>query len=312
MYHRVRPRLPDRRYYPNMHNTVYADDFAKHVEWLSKTRRLLQKEEFLRCIEGVVRFPEQAVLITFDDGQTDFLRYAFPALKKNSVPAVVFLPVSFVGTNKVFWWDELEHYMLHSRKTEYDISGIRVKKYKEYKVFHKIAADIKKRSDEEKAGLLCRIRESLCPDCAFPERSVMDWDQVKELSSESISFEAHTNNHKLLSSLSGKESEQEIAGSKAGLEQMTGHKVSLMAYPYGYKGSFYESHEIMARDSGYKAAFSTYDGLVSDGAGRFALPRIGIDSTDDLFMLGIKMSGMPRIIKRAIRKVRNTLVKLYA
>lgn len=47
----------------------------------------------------------QSVSLTFDDGYTSFFEYAWPILKKENIPATVFIPYGYVG--KKAGWDYL-------------------------------------------------------------------------------------------------------------------------------------------------------------------------------------------------------------
>ena len=50
----------------------------------------------------------RSVVITFDDGYRDNLLVAKPILEEHGLPATVFVTTGYVGSNRDFWWDELE------------------------------------------------------------------------------------------------------------------------------------------------------------------------------------------------------------
>jgi len=62
--------------------------------------------QFLKNGTAPIVMPEQpgdGIIITFDDGEDSFYKYAFPLLKKYEVRAVVFLIVDYIGKSNT--WD---------------------------------------------------------------------------------------------------------------------------------------------------------------------------------------------------------------
>jgi peptidoglycan/xylan/chitin deacetylase (PgdA/CDA1 family) len=55
---------------------------------------------------GARPLPSHAVLITFDDGWADNLRYAAPVLKSRGMPAVIFVVPDAIITPGNIWWQE--------------------------------------------------------------------------------------------------------------------------------------------------------------------------------------------------------------
>jgi len=90
--------------------------------------------------------PPGATLITFDDGYRDVLRHALPVLQRHGYPAVLFVPLGFVGdprplphekrfaaqgmVNRTLDWDELR---------ELDASGVRIECHG---ISHRALADL--------------------------------------------------------------------------------------------------------------------------------------------------------------------------
>jgi peptidoglycan/xylan/chitin deacetylase (PgdA/CDA1 family) len=102
------------------------------------------------------------------------------------------------------------------------------------------------------------------------EEALLDWQQVAGLAHNGFSFGAHSVNHLVLPALSVDEAEREIAGSKAQIEEHTGERVDLFAYPYGRWSP--AVRDIVSRH--YRGACSTGAGVVDQDADRFALPRV--------------------------------------
>jgi peptidoglycan/xylan/chitin deacetylase (PgdA/CDA1 family) len=73
------------------------------------------------------------------------------------------------------------------------------------------------------------------PVSGIPELELMSWREICEALAGGASVGAHTRTHTDLTRLSPCEAESELAGSKADLEQATGHGVSAFAYPYGLR-----------------------------------------------------------------------------
>ncbi|MCD6505461.1 polysaccharide deacetylase family protein [Candidatus Poribacteria bacterium] len=79
--------------------------FERQVRYIAERFTPITFEELGRILDGRSPMPPRPVIVTFDDGYMDNYLQAFPILKRYGVPATFFIPVGFIGTRKVTWWD---------------------------------------------------------------------------------------------------------------------------------------------------------------------------------------------------------------
>ena len=77
---------------------VTLKDFRKQLQWLKNNGyKTLSMDEFIEIVESGRAFPDDAVLITFDDGYADAFSYAVPELKSRDMKATFFINPWYVG-----------------------------------------------------------------------------------------------------------------------------------------------------------------------------------------------------------------------
>lgn len=109
------------------------------------------------------------------------------------------------------------------------------------------------------------------------QANYMNWDQLKEMEKNGISIQSHTLNHRALEELSDDEIRAELLNSKVLIEKNLGHPVDFLAYPTGT----YNLHIAgIAKDVGYKAAYTIKYGAVDKGSNIYALERVPIFQTE--------------------------------
>ncbi len=107
-------------------------------------------------------------------------------------------------------------------------------------------------------------------------KGYMTWEQLKEMEENGITVQSHTLNHIALEELPDDEMRVELLKSKRILEEKFGHSVDFVAYPTGT----YNLHIAdIAREVGYKGAFTIKYGNVDLGSNFFALERVPIFQT---------------------------------
>lgn len=99
----------------------------------------------------------------------------------------------------------------------------------------------------------------------------MTWEQVREMRRTGFVFGSHTLSHELLSAVSEEEVKKQLIKSREGIEWRLDVPARYLAYP---GGDYNFRIEELARQSGYRAAFTVKFGRVIPGDDMYALKRI--------------------------------------
>jgi peptidoglycan/xylan/chitin deacetylase (PgdA/CDA1 family) len=101
----------------------------------------------------------------------------------------------------------------------------------------------------------------------------LTWQQIKQMSDQGISFQAHTLSHISLPKASDEEIRKQLVKSKEALEWQLHKKVEYLAYP----GGEYDQRVIqLTREAGYRAAFTVNFGRDKVNSTLYTLNRISI------------------------------------
>jgi peptidoglycan/xylan/chitin deacetylase (PgdA/CDA1 family) len=114
---------------------------------------------------------------------------------------------------------------------------------------------------------------------AVSGRPLMSLEEIARMREHGISFGAHTRTHPSLPDLPDGSVEDEIAGSRADLEQSLGEPIQTFAYPYGRRD---ERAVGAARATGFIAACNTHPEHARLGDELMQVPRLEIRGTDSL------------------------------
>jgi peptidoglycan/xylan/chitin deacetylase (PgdA/CDA1 family) len=107
------------------------------------------------------------------------------------------------------------------------------------------------------------------PDTVAVE-NLLSWEQVRELSANSIEFGAHTSSHASLTNLTPDKLVEELANSKEAIERHTGTPCKVFAYPYGD----FNSAVVNFVRRFFVGAVGTNLGFADDTSSLYMLPRI--------------------------------------
>lgn len=88
MYHSVSPA--------SSKYSVIPAEFRRQMAHLMKNYTIVSLNEIKEFVEGKRKLPRKSVAITFDDGYLDNYTNAYPYLRKNKLPATIFIATNYV------------------------------------------------------------------------------------------------------------------------------------------------------------------------------------------------------------------------
>ncbi len=119
--------------------------------------------------------------------------------------------------------------------------------------------------------------------------------QLKILDESGVSIGSHTVTHAYLPQLSEDAIKRELTDSKVELERILGHPVTLFSYPAG--GTTPEVRALV-QSAGYEGAVTTNYGKIAHDF--FGLHRIKVSESNNLFNIGVKVSGLYHLGKKRV------------
>jgi peptidoglycan/xylan/chitin deacetylase (PgdA/CDA1 family) len=122
----------------------------------------------------------------------------------------------------------------------------------------------------------------------------MGWTEIRRVHQHGIEIGSHSATHSKLSELSPARIDEELELSKRAIEDALGSEIQSFSYPYGFPKhdrTFAARIRCQLKAYGYRNAVTTLLGTAGRGCDEFALPRLPINSHDDLSLFKAKLEG---------------------
>ena len=286
-YHRVlsSKELDVEYIQPGMY--VTAETFEMHMRFIKHYFSVLSFADLLRLWSEPTWDDEQRYcVVTFDDGWLDNYTNALPILRRNALPATVFVPTSFIGTDRWFWPEKIAWLCHHAaRHNEERWREATDALRRELSWIGQLGIPIdgtdadaiiegcKRLTQEQIDALVAAWTRQL--GVVLPrERQVINWAEAQEMSSAGVSFGSHSATHRILTHLDPHEVHREVDGSLKALRERPVATVPVFCYP---NGDWSEELGRSVETAGYAAATTTRFGYEGRAPSlRFGLKRIHI------------------------------------
>lgn len=183
---------------------------------------------------------KNACFITFDDGYKDYLDYAYPILKKHSVPSTLFI-LPYQITNKGHIWTSaviffVKHYSFNEISDFFSQRNVIIK-YRDKTNYFKLNLDITKHlcniTQLERMSLIFELRQKFVTDNRVIENELLSFNELRMLGPDIVSVASHSLTHPSFKiEVDPIFVESELKESKEIIEQETKQEVNAFAFPF--------------------------------------------------------------------------------
>jgi peptidoglycan/xylan/chitin deacetylase (PgdA/CDA1 family) len=271
--------------------------FDQHLGLIAKHFTPVGVDDLIGYLEGEP-FPNNPIVISFDDGYRDNLDAAVPILQRHRLKAIFFVATDYVERRRLFWWDQIAWLIGQSKRSEIVLEYPTRQRIAlggewlraELKVLRIIKDTWALELDRFLDGLAeaCGVEWSDAINRELADRMLLDWDGVRALRSAGMDVGSHTRTHRVLHKLPAEQVDDELRGSKQLLEAKLGEPVHAMSFPVS--GREVVDRPLIRRairEAGYRLAFSNSTGVNNlwSGLDRFGIRRFSTDLDVDEPML---------------------------
>jgi len=245
-----------------------ADQLEDQVRFLKRHLQVVTLEEALAVIDGSGRGSTRRcrVLITFDDGSLDNFELAYPVLHSLDVQGVFFLTTDMVGSSHISWWDRIAFLLRTAQRRRFSLSypyplEVDIDRDGLTLSLRSVLHLYKQPANTDPDRFLGELsKETQSAEVPSGLRRFLDWDEAKKMVADGMAIGSHTVSHNVLSQLPMDRQRHELVESRRILQERLGTPVEALAYPVGAQTSFTIQTQQLAREAGYRVAFSNCGG----------------------------------------------------
>lgn len=263
-----------------------VDTFRSQMEILSAYFHPMTMKGLIQAFYSG-NMPDNAVVVTFDDGYYDFYEYAYPVLKEFDVPATLFLTTGFINKDLWLWPDKIRYAIAKANKASFNLPGFPTCLNLDNKddAWNEVADHCMKVSNKEKNHLIKCLYHELDvvePKNAPKEFESLTWGQVKHLIENGIEIGSHSYSHPIMTKLDEKELLEELSFSKEQIFDELGIEVDIFCYPNGQITDFDARVKDALLRAGYSYAVAAFPGR-SPLSDLLAIKRYPVNSSISMY-----------------------------
>lgn len=242
--------------------TVTTEFFADCLQFFRRHYSMVSVGQVIAARQGGAPLPVRPLLVTFDDGWQDNLRYAAPVLRQAGAPALIFVAADPVASDEHFWWQERLFSAVRTHRlgrAEYERIAMALSlpmvpsaggAYANEGSWLEIATRLSRLAAEQRAALLADL-----PGDAPPARRLMLTPaELNALAEMGIDIGAHGASHAPLTYLD--DAEADLRRARDVLGTLTGRpdRITTLSFPHG---RYNDATVDAARRSGFALMFTS-------------------------------------------------------
>ncbi|MEK7169824.1 MAG: polysaccharide deacetylase family protein [Patescibacteria group bacterium] len=283
MYHYVRDMATTR--YPDI-KALPLEAFKGQIAFILKHFRVVTMEELLHAVTESKKLPENALLLTFDDGYKDHFEFVFPILDSAGIQGSFFIPVEAVKEHHVLDVNKI-HFVLASVPDKRDIleeiRALMNRHRAEYGLeseahYIRLLAAEECRYDTKEVVFIKRMLQRELPEAfrvfatdflfkkyitenesLFARNLYLSTEELKQMKKDGMYIGSHGYNHHWLNTLSRERQKEEITHSLDFLQKL-GCSPEPFAFCYPY-GAYNDSLLDVLAEAGCRVSVTTRVGV---------------------------------------------------
>lgn len=274
MLHRVLPVHDPRWSAADQGWTVSEELFKDCIDFFKQHYHFVSLSDVEESLRGRHRLPARPLLLTFDDGWSDNFDYVYPILKKENIPALIFVAAGAVDRKRPLWREAIviafKTGYLNTEKSRAlaDKAGLNVERdvFSAVNLISALSSCDEQRREQllEEAGVYDFLTATYPP-------YMLSAEQVRELSGNDIDIGVHGYTHNPISI--DADWPKELQTSRSEIEaHLQGNSPDSFSFPHGrYDGALIEK----ALETGYRLLFTSDPYLVPLVGGQITSPVLG-------------------------------------
>ena len=286
MYHYVRDLVKSR--YPEIKGRG-LDDFKSQINYLEKYGNFITVSELIDAVKNKNDLPDNAIMLSFDDGYTDHFTNVFPVLHEKNIQGMFFPAAEPIEKGKLLDINKI-HFVLatepnakkiveeinnwvHDNKEEYNLPSPKdlwkthatPSEYDSIEVsFIKVLLQrgLEKAARKKLTDVLF-IKYVSSDECAFSSELYMSEDQIKTMNECGQYFGSHGYTHEWFDILGPSGQMNEINESLRFLNKLNVNTTDwIMCYPFGCRpfSALDDNLRMMLKDNGCSLALTDHGG----------------------------------------------------
>jgi peptidoglycan/xylan/chitin deacetylase (PgdA/CDA1 family) len=266
--------------------------FGVQLDYIASRFTPVSGSQVADALDGGAALPRGSVWVTFDDGRRDVLEHGLPLLRARGIPATLFVCGAWVDTKEPFWWD-IVHQSVARGLIRPDDVGV--------DAASRIYRTVKRWPDHRRRSLLADLTRKLQEAAVHLHYDHLTRAELASWIEAGNDVGNHSWDHPCFDLCDEREQLAQVERSHARLTGLLGHAPSLFAWP---SGKATDVGRRALQRLGYRAVLGFEHQLCDADVDRFAIPRLRLDSDDDLPRVRAVLSGAHSALFAVATKVR--------
>lgn len=285
MFHRVLDPQDPRWATCDPDYTLSIGDFAQCLSFFSEHYNVISQHDLISAQEASTPLPPRALLITFDDGWSDNVDYAFPLMRTRGMPGLLFVVSDAVDRSPPFFQEQLIAAWRSGRVKTLDLALAIRESMSDMSMpleFNAPPDDLQtlrsmvKLIEDLPASVRDRLLDSIKVALFDPTRHMISRQELSRLDESGISVGSHGTTHTPMTRVA--DLQLELAESRKRLAEWLPNlpAPATLSFPHGR----FDEHILrQAFEAGYQAVFTSVPCINTTApAWPAVLGRLGIDT----------------------------------